>query len=302
MGGYTKNIAVIRGLKDGFSANGGELSGLVKAEKYGSVLKIEASLINFAPLSEGRYVIAVSDGVHTQILDGECFEGASEVDTGNGFAALVCFVKGGAFPIASAVCGNYQAAALGIRQEIERAENLLPQKNQTQTEYEDEAVAEENYYEFEQVDEDGGAVCEDKEEKENLGGAREDAAAACALEGEGTGGLARGDCFYDKMKDEIENIFASYPAEDNLEKLIEGSRWARISYGDGKFYVFGLLVSHGEPQYICYGVPSADSSRPPDSLKGMASFIPAAADDGKFGYWVMYQDARTGASVKIQMT
>ena len=52
MAGYTKNIAVIRELKGGFSANGGCLSGLVKAEKYGASLKVEVSLINFAPLTE----------------------------------------------------------------------------------------------------------------------------------------------------------------------------------------------------------------------------------------------------------
>ena len=62
--GYTKNIAVIRGIKSGFSADGGELSGLVKAEKYGSSLKIEVSLINFAPLTEGKFTVAVSDGRH----------------------------------------------------------------------------------------------------------------------------------------------------------------------------------------------------------------------------------------------
>ena len=81
---YTKNIAVIRGLKSGFSADGGQLSGLVKAEKYGSSLKVEVSLINFAPLTEGRYVVAVSDGKHTCVLDGLTFEGRSEVDTGSG--------------------------------------------------------------------------------------------------------------------------------------------------------------------------------------------------------------------------
>ena len=58
---YTKNIAVIRELKSGFSADGGALTGLVKVERYGAKLKAEASLINFAPLTEGRYVIAVSD-------------------------------------------------------------------------------------------------------------------------------------------------------------------------------------------------------------------------------------------------
>lgn len=150
--GYTKNIAVIRGLKGGFSADGGPLSGLVKAEKYGNSLKVEVSLINFAPLSEGRYVCAVSDGKHVCILDGLAYEGASEVDTGAGFAALICFVNGAVSPIASAVCGAYQFAAAGIKEEIEKQEKAVKNTIAPAEKYEDEALAEENYYEYGQTD------------------------------------------------------------------------------------------------------------------------------------------------------
>ena len=122
--GYTKNIAVIRGLKSGFSADGGSLSGLVKAEKYGASLKVEVSLINFAPLTEGRYVAAISDGKKVCILDGLSFDGVSEVDTSAGFAALICFVNGTVSPVASAICGAFQSAAMGIREEIEKLERV----------------------------------------------------------------------------------------------------------------------------------------------------------------------------------
>ena len=308
---YTKNIAVIRELKSGFSADGGALTGLVKVERYGAKLKAEASLINFAPLTEGRYVIAVSDGKHTQILDGSLFEGFSELDPSAGFAALVCFVNGEVSPIASAVCGAFSSAALGIRAEIEKAErvavvaeadgekqNTLPKD----TAYEDEALAEENYYEFEQTDKDGGTVCEDKEKAENGRKSSENEAAVGAVAGKKLkGGHAHGMCFFERMKTEIEGLLAQYPADNALENTVENSRWVRIAYGDGKFYVFGVIygVENGAPQYICYGVPSKQSKRPPDSLAGLASFIPASPEGGD-GYWVMYQDAATGASVKIE--
>ena len=119
MGGYTKNIAVIKELKSGFSVDGGPLSGIVKAEKYGNNLKVEVSLINFAPVTEGKYVSAVSDGKTVCILDGLSFEGVSKVDTGQGFAALVCYVNGTVSPIASAVCGQFHSAIIGIREELE---------------------------------------------------------------------------------------------------------------------------------------------------------------------------------------
>lgn len=295
MGGYTKNIAVIRGLKSGFSVDGGPLSGLVKAEKYGTNLRVEVSLINFAPLNQGRYVCAVSDGKSVCVLDGLTFDGVSPVDTGSGFAALICFVNDEVAPVASAVCGAFHTAAIGIREEIERQENIR-KYDPPATKYEDEALAQENYYEFGKADKDGGSVCEDKKEEEVGRGVSENEAAV-SHQTDAAGGLFTGGSFYDRMKEEIEKVLSSYPCEDALEKMVENSRWARISYGDGKFYVFGVIYGGGKAQYICYGVPSQNPLTPPASLEN-SSFIPAS-EDAVSGYWVMYQDAKTGASIKI---
>ncbi|MDE7453796.1 MAG: hypothetical protein K2N22_05240 [Clostridia bacterium] len=301
MSGYTKNIAVIRELKNGFSADGGPLTGLVKAERYGAKLRAEVSLINFAPLTEGRYVAAISDGTHTQILDNGVFEGYSDVDTGAGFAALVCFVNGAVSPIASAVCGNFQSAALGIKDFIERAEKPETVQIPTETAYEDEAIAQENYYEYEQANTDGGSVRKDKtQEKNGRKSEQNEEGSAHVKSNRRASGLARGECFYKTMKGEIDKLLSTYPAENNLEKVVENSRWVKISYGGDKFYVFGIIYQKDTPQYICYGVPTDDSKKPPESLKGLATFIPASAEGATEGFWVMYQDAATGASVKIQ--
>ena len=265
--GYTKNIAVIRGLKSGFSADGGSLSGLVKAEKYGASLKVEVSLINFAPLIEGRYVAAISDGKKVCILDGLSFDGVSEVDTSAGFAALICFVNGTVLPVASAICGAFQSAAMGIREEIEKLERV---KNDG---YNDEALAQENYYEYEQTDKDRGAVRENTEKEKDGESVRENEKDNVVREKEPTaGGLAGGD-FFGRMKDEIEKVLSSYPSERALEETVEDSRWVRINYGGDKYYVFGVIYGGGKPRYICYGVPSTDSRRPPESLSNLASYI-----------------------------
>ncbi len=320
MGGYTKNIAVIRGLKDGFSADGGNLSGLVRAEKYGSALKIEVSLINFAPLSEGRYVAALSDGTDCVLVENCFFEGESKVNPSCGFAACIFYVNGGVFPVASAICGSFHAAAAGLKEFVEREEGVLKRGRPAEGEYEDEAIAEENYYEYAETDKNGGAVCEDKEKEEVGRTAFEDAQTAGSFEegqsgvesadaeGSGQGAkpqggvqsdvLARGG-FYEKMKDEIEGLLSSYPAEEALCRTVENSRWVRISYGGDAFYVFGVIYSGGKPQYICYGVPAKTSGRPPESMAGMAGYIPASPDGTGGGYWVMYQDAATGASLHI---
>lgn len=291
--GYTKNIAVIRGLKSGFSADGGSLSGLVKAEKYGASLKVEVSLINFAPLTEGRYVAAISDGKKVCILDGLSYDGISEVDTSAGFAALICFVNGTVSPVASAICGNFQSAAMGIREEIEKLERVKTDA------YNDEALAQENYYEYEQTDKDRGAVREDTQKEKDGESVRKNEKDNVVRPKEPTaGGLASGD-FFGRMKDEIEKVLSSYPSERALEETVEDSRWVRINYGGDKFYVFGVIYGGGKPRYICYGVPSTDSRRPPESLSNLASYIPSSPENAEGGYWVMYQDAATGASVKI---
>lgn len=299
MGGYTKNIAVIRGLKSGFSVDGGPLSGLVKAEKYGSNLRVEVSLINFAPLSEGKYVCAVSDGKTVCVLDGLTFDGISTVDTSEGFASLICFVNGTVAPVASAVCGAFHSATIDICDEIERQENLKLKDAPEAIKYEDEALAQENYYEYGQAYKDGGTVREDKEKEENGHGVSENETVV-SFEKAAIGGLSDGGNFYARMKDEIEKVLSTYPKEDTLENMVENSRWVKITYGDGKFYVFGVIFGGGQAQYICYGVPSDNPVTPPASLQN-SSFIPAYPE-GNSGFWVMYQDAKTGASIKITNT
>lgn len=124
MAGYTKNIAVIRGIKSGFSADGGQLSGLIKIENYRLFMRVEISRINFAPLTCGRYVSAVSDGKCVTVFEGDFFEGESKTDTSAGFVGVICFVNTEVSPVAMAVCGDFGWAAAECVREIERQEKL----------------------------------------------------------------------------------------------------------------------------------------------------------------------------------
>ena len=330
MTGYTKKIAVIKQVKNGFSADGGALSGLVKAETYAGFLKVEASLINFAPLSEGRYVLGITDGLNTVIFDGNYHECECDFNLSCGFAFLVCFCNNGCAPIASAACGQMACALPDLKEEMARSESAKGSKapkEKTDSEkkisgvaaYDDEAIAEVNYYEY-NADENGGAVRKDKaqEKSGSAGGEDEEAVSAVKVQKErlnksyksnkkprsaSNGGrsdkadkpkLAGGD-FYERMRPDIEKIFSAYPKEPELEKAMEGSRWAKISYGENKYYVFGVLSVEGVPRYVCYGVPSSNSQNPPKSLENSASYMPV--ENG--GYWIMYQDANTGVSVKM---
>lgn len=337
MSAYVKKIAVIKQIKSGFSADGGAISGLVKAETYAGFLKVEVSLINFAPLSEGRYVLGISDGLISVIFEGLSYEGESDINLSGGFAFLVCFCHNSVAPIASASCGQLACALPDLKEEMTKRENIRPKS--AGAAYDDEAISEVNYYERATY-ESRAAVCavETEEEKGDAGNKDEKDTRAVqsekksGLDGglsgvveernginfsrsgeEGASGktdgeeknskpdeaakpnLAGGD-FYARMREDVEKIFKTYPRDDGLERVMEGSRFARIGYGDGKYYVFGVLSVEGKPRYICYGVPSNNPKVPPRSLKDFSSFVPI---DGDFGYWLTYQDAATGVSIKI---
>ena len=305
MSAYVKKIAVIKQVKGGFSADGGVVSGLVKAETYAGFLKVEISLINFAPLTEGRYVMGISDGLNTATFEGLTYEGEQEFNLSSGFAFLVCYCNSGVAPVASAACGQLACALPDLKEEMTRRENIRPASGGAA--YDDEAITEVNY--FERANEGGPAVREaEAEETERTAGgenekntrpleSEEIKVTHAHAEGGTAGGLAGGD-FYSRMEGDIKKIFASYPKEAALEKAMEGSRFAKIAYGGDKYYVFGVLSVEGKPRYICYGVRAKNPAEPPQSLKDCASYV----ETETCGYWMTYQDAATGVSIRINVT
>ncbi len=350
MAGYVKRIALIKTLSAGYSADGGELKGIVRCEAYAGFLKAEASLINFAPVTEGEYRLGITDGQSVVVFGAPAYEGECSFDPSDGFACLICFCRSGSvLPVASAVCGDNQKLLPSVQSAMERGEE------QPKAAYDDEAIAESNYYELE-ADENGGAVRPPEEEQKGsrslqdeesagtfprpkeqsqnfpvreetaaqgdgvkcatssfrIGGTPEDEQGNTQAEGEERGGgcsaesngaddgeaaeprLADGG-FYERMSGDIKKIFAAYPRLAALEDVIENSRWAKISYGNGAHYAFGVIYDGGNAKYLCYAVPVAADAPCPESLKGRAGYIPV--DGG--GYWVMYQDAQTGISLTV---
>lgn len=336
MAGYVKRIALIKTLKAGYSADGGELKGLVRCEAYAGYFKAEASLINFAPLTEGCYRIGITDGSSAVIFDTPAYEGECPFDPTDGFACLITFCRAGSVaPVACAVCGDNQKLLASVQSAIEHEESAA------RTSYDDEAIADENYYELE-TDENGGPVRPPEEAEEERGvdaheetaGVVEGAPSACAEQQSGEGAESgekpikcatsafhiggspeeegeefraeeddepaqpklAGGGFYERMSGDIKKIFSTYPRAEALEDVIDGSRWAKITYGNGAHYAFGVIYDGGNAKYLCYGVPVASGAPCPESLKGRAAYVPV--DGG--GYWVMYQDANTGISIKAK--
>lgn len=184
---YVKKMCILRQIKQGFSADGKTLSGLIKAEQYGKNLAVEISVINFAPLLSGEYYCLLSDGRgKTEML---CLRGKSlfniltDMDISGGFCGIICHVKTEVVPIAYGVNGNKQydwkkilnstlppvfpkkptknkqdeetADAIAASQananffenQEKNAEKKMPLSEER--EYDDESIVEENYFEEE---------------------------------------------------------------------------------------------------------------------------------------------------------
>ena len=108
--------------------------------------------------------------------------------------------------------------------------------------------------------------------------------------------------FYNQIKEQIDILFSKYEKDLLLERIIPNSKWVRVDYNNNnEFYVLGLVYENGEnPTYISYGIPSKDSNNPPEDLKDFAQWLPIDFNNPlNEGYWIVYQDANSGKTLKI---
>lgn len=174
--------------------------------------------------------------------------------------------------------------------------------------YDDEAVATENYYEDTDLQQKLSAIKELSDEyirRESGGGAG--FRTQKERQGEKNFDLSQNETdysgdknapYYLTVKNELDGLFDKYPKETELEKAIDGSRFAKVYYADDKYYVVGVIKENDKEKYICYGVPSKYRQTPPKELAGYCCFVPLSIFDLKGdGYFMMFQDAYTGKCV-----
>lgn len=106
--------------------------------------------------------------------------------------------------------------------------------------------------------------------------------------------------FFGKIKNQVDQIFSKNQEEEFLQNAIPQSKWVKVDIDDGRdYYVFGLIYDNDELRYVCYGVPGIFTPLPPKQLSGYPVWFPVDKDKKEgFGYWLSYQDASTGESVK----
>lgn len=326
---YVKKMCILRQIKQGFSADGKTLSGLIKVEQYGKNLAVEVSVINFAPLLSGEYYCLLSDGKgKTEML---CLRGKSffniltDMDVSGGFCGIICHVKTDVVPIAYGVNGNGQYDWKKIlnatlppvfpnnqdktTEKTERAETLAlsMEKEEPTTKYDDESIVEEDYFK-ENEDE-----CEQhKEVGENARGEgatqskNEKTGSDLKKDGDAEGVLhpfkTDPDGYYLSVKSEVEELFKIYPRDKTLVGAFSCSDWVRVK-GTAKDpqYLVGVLYEDGRARYICYALATNDKDNPPEEIKNVCAFVPFSVFDTARGFFVIFQSAASGECIKPEL-
>lgn len=317
---YVKKTCILRQLKNGFSADGKSLSGIVKAEQYGGNIGVELSIVNLAPTSAGEYYCVLSDQMKRyKILPLENvrqFSFHSDMEIASGFYAVICFVNGAATPIAYGVCGNlpYDIFSL-IRQAFlapEKPKNppvntdMPPSISKIKPVYNDELLAGENYYEKEKeayVQDTPFETCNNAPPESGnthqgtpqRNDPEQDAHDESVRHAFGT----ETDGYYQSIKGEIAALFDRFPQDETLTDAYPASEWVRLKgEEDHPEQLFGLIYESGIVKYVCYAVPATPET--PQEIKEKAYFVPVSPLTTDVGFYVLYQSAATGESILKQ--
>ena len=99
--------------------------------------------------------------------------------------------------------------------------------------------------------------------------------------------------FYESVKFRIDELFAKFERDSEMERLMPDTKWVKINYDKDKFYLVGTVGTR--PDFLCYAVPGSYSPIPPACFEEGASFLPldVRRPQGE-GYWLIFQDGRTG--------
>lgn len=302
-----KKVALVRGV--GQSYLSGEIKGVAKLCKNGVESGISLSLNNLPKQNEGNYFVLLDDRKHElNDLYGGFFKCNEDFCGG---VAVFFNGKEGTIPIAY---GKFSPNAKSIEEMTYSETNnnekkeIVAQKADifSAQEYDDEAIATDDYYKFSSeggvndnpIESNGNEIFgewnQDKRQEEK----ESDSSAFGTYENEHCEKNEYGATYYERIKEQLENIFQENPKEVALENMVKNSRWIRVGKGESS-YVVGVIYFNEKPRYICYGVLGRYLSKPSE-IKTYSSFIPKSPFNLKGeGYWVMFQDAISGESDKL---
>ena len=105
--------------------------------------------------------------------------------------------------------------------------------------------------------------------------------------------------FLSSINDQISELLNNYEEEKALENLIPNSKFVKVN-NDDSFYIFGVIYENEKIRYIVYGLNGEFDVKPNDEYSSFYQWLPLNPDNPEgYGYYLMYQDALTGAQVEI---
>lgn len=324
---YVKKMCILRQIKQGFSGDGKTLSGLIKVEQYGKNLAVEVSIINFAPLVSGEYYCLLSDGKgKTEMLSlrgKSIFNLLTDLDVSGGFCGVVCYVKNEVVPIAYGINGNGSYDWRAILNKVmppvfpkkqetidtaitktEKNEPTMYETKEKSSVYDDEKVADENYYEEDTNErnkptknaENATLETTSQTEREEVG---VDSSKDVDAPSVRTAFNENPDGYYLSIKREVDELFSRYPRDNTLAKAFEHSEWVRVrGTTNNPQYLVGAMYEDGKVRYLCYALAAEDKNNPPDEIKNVCTFVPTSPFVDAQGFFVIFQSAATGECVK----
>lgn len=322
---YEKRVCVLKQIKRGFAADGGNLSGAVYCERLGETLTVTPRVLGLAPVKEGHYALALWVGSRTFCLElsgGDALRIEHAPSLKGGFAALIAYVRGEAEPVAFGACGEAPTHYAGLLSAISgekrpipnplpptevpfptqpnapRAPGVpLPGPKPGETEpgegapfrpaYDDEAIAASDYFHAQQTDEDENAARFGEKEEGKVEGGGDPSAHETPLFPRGT--LT----YYNTVRDRLEAALKKFPPDERLKSAFPLSEWVCAENGA----LLGIVYESGKPRYLCVAVERAGD--PPAEMTGKCSYVPATPYSDAPGFWVVFQDADTGEYVKV---
>ena len=166
----------------------------------------------------------------------------------------------------------------------------------TPTFYDDEIIANENYFEVENGKEDFYS------QTINRGSNGENASQKTTAE---SGTLLyenfnfNGENYYLSIKEKFDKIIGDFERDKDLTNLIPNGEFIKINYDKDRFYSVGRIFENFKVKYLCYAV-LLNYQDAPSTLKNYCEFIPLSPfyPTGK-GYYIIFQHADNGTLVKI---
>ncbi len=195
-----------------------------------------------------------------------------------------------------------EGGRVALNEQSPKPEALPPTPEQEG--YDDERVATENYYEEKnderklpsKAENDAGAQTPTQNE-----GEKERAATAAHADAENVlRPFAKApDGYYLSVKRELDELFANYPEDRTLCGAFRHSEWVRLrGEANAPEYLVGALYEDGKVRYICYALKAENRNAPPEEIREVCSFVPAAPWPDAEGFFVIFQSASTGECVK----